>query len=1206
MATQRTVDGSLADWLPTDRLDDGSIANYEIYATSSAEDFIFAVKAPIAIGANTTIWLNTDRNTATGFIIFGDDGGAEYNVNFAADGTVSLYSGAAGQTLIASNLVAAWSADRMTVEFRVPKAAVGNPNAIDTLYDINDAVFLPTSYSSPPFTLFNDTGIIPAADTRIGIVYSETTAKAFFSQTAYSQLFMSVQSQAAQAGVTYDILTENDLTDLAKLSQYDALVFPSFRNVDASKVDLIANTLEQATKQFGIGLIAAGEFMTNDANNDPLPGNSYARMQLLFDATRVTGGTADVTVTATDPGGIMLDGYANGEVINQYRSVGWNTFTSVSGTGSTIATQTVNGQNYAAVLVTETGGRNVLFSTEGVMADANMLQKAISYSLDGAGISVGLQLTRQSGVVATRVDMDQSQEMDEVNPPDGSAGIYDILLPILTSWKESFDFVGSYYVNVGNNPSQGQVTDWQVSLPYYKALLDLGNELGTHGYNHPEDTNLLSLSQLEFEFANSEAMLEQKLSAYLGRTYNITGAAIPGAPESLATALGIMPHVDKYLSGGWAGQGAGYPNAFGFLTPDTSGKVYLAPNALFDFTLFEFQRKTPAEADAIWAAEFAKLTSQAETPIIVWPWHDYGAAMWSTEGVSPYVTQVFTNYIQRAAAADMEFVTLDDLASRLLAFEASTVTTTISGDTITAKVTGGNLGQFALDIDGHGSKVIKSVAGWYAYDNDSVYMPANGGTFTVTLGAAQDDVTHITELPMRASLISLTGDGTNLSFKVQGEGKIVIDLANPGTNFVNVSGATVVSQVGELLTLQLAGTAVHDVTVTFVARPVPVITSNGGGDTATVSTAENQSAVTRVIANNATNYAITGGPDAAFFAINDQTGELTFVNARDFEAPADSDRNNSYLVTVSATGQFGVDTQQLTVSITNVAGLTRTASSAGGTINGTIEEDQLTGARGVDILNGFGGNDTLSGAGANDMLYGGDGNDTLDGGAGEDSLFGQAGNDTLNGQAGNDVVDGGDGDDILEGRDGNDTLVGGNGVDRLAGGIGNDSLDGGAGADRLDGGDGQDNLAGGDEADVLLGGGANDMLDGGNGDDLLQGGAGVDTMRGGLGRDLFEYLRLADTGSTAATRDIIREFETGFDKINLEALDANTSRGGNQAFTFLPGTPITAAGQITYTYEVVNGVQYTVIQGNVNADLAVDFQIALEGYHVLSAANFTL
>ncbi|MEG8017142.1 hypothetical protein [Sphingomonas sp. LR55] len=188
-----TVDGNLNDWTAGDRIDRGLGTGYAIYARSDGADFAFAITAPAAIGANTTAWLNTDRNATTGYQVFGFAGGAEYNVNFAADGTVSLYSGAAGQTLVASGLQAAWSADRTTVEFKVPKAAIGNPQAIDTIYDVNDTAFLPGNYSNPAFTVFNDTGIVADPSHRIAIVWSDLDRQRLFQQ---DRLFAAVHGRA--------------------------------------------------------------------------------------------------------------------------------------------------------------------------------------------------------------------------------------------------------------------------------------------------------------------------------------------------------------------------------------------------------------------------------------------------------------------------------------------------------------------------------------------------------------------------------------------------------------------------------------------------------------------------------------------------------------------------------------------------------------------------------------------------------------------------------------------------------------------------------------------------------------------------------------------------------------------------------------------------------------------------------------------------
>ena len=1007
------LDGSLADWLPGDRIDRGANSGYRVYARADGDDFVFAVQAPGAIGANTTAWLNTDRDTATGYQIFGFAGGAEYNVNFDANGIASLYTGSAGQTLVKAGLDAAYSADRSIVEFRVAKADIGTPAGLDALFDVNDQAFLPGSYSERGFTVFDTPVAATDHPTRIGIVYSETTANAFFDKTAYSQLFMAAQTQAIQAGVPFDLLTEADLTDLAKLSRYDTLLFPSFRNVEAAQVNAIANTLEQATKQFGIGLITAGEFMTNDATGAALAGDSYARMKLFFDATRVAGGfPASIDVTATDAARDVLTNFATGELVRHYDNVGWSAFASVSGAGRTVATQTIAGQSYAAVMTSETGGRNVLFSTESVMADSNMLWQAIDHSVHGSGVSVGLQMTRNSGIVAARNDMDQSQYAAEVNPDGTAPGIYDQMLPILDQWKAAYNFVGSYYVNVGADAAAGEFTDWSVSGKVYAQLLAGGNEIGTHSFTHPHDTNVLTPEQIAYEFGASKAEIERQMSAYLGRSFTIEGAAVPGAPEKIATSAEILKYVD-YLSGGYSGVGAGYPSGVGYLSPALAGKTYIAPNTSFDFTLVEFQKRTPAEAAAIWEQEWNALTAKGEAPIVVWPWHDYGPTAWSLEAgtASPYNRAMFESWIARAAASGAEFVTLADLANRTDSFAASGITSKVDGNVITATVTSAAAGTFALDVDGQGAQVIRNAGNWYAFDRDSVFLPATGGTFTITLGAAADDVTHITALPMRAELLSVTGDGTNLAFAVNGEGQVVIDLRAQGSDWVQFLGATLVSQAGELATLDVGAIGRHDVSVTYHANVAPVIDSNGGGATAAIALSENSAAVTTVRATDGNgvmgdtlSYRIDGGADAALFQIDAKTGALAFRAAPDFELPADAGRNNVYDVVVGVSDARGTaDSQALAISVRDVAGVTRTGTSAADTLAGSGEADTLAGS---------GGNDVLSGLGGNDILFGGAGRDTMTGGAGNDVFRYTAVNETGTSSTARDVIT-----DFVRGQD---------------------------------------------------------------------------------------------------------------------------------------------------------------------------------------------
>ena len=111
---------------------------------------------------------------------------------------------------------------------------------------------------------------------------------------------------------------------------------------------------------------------------------------------------------------------------------------------------------------------------------------------------------------------------------------------------------------------------------------------------------------------------------------------------------------------------------------------------------------------------------------------------------------------------------------RIAAQEKAHINYTTVGNTITATVTpdptAPDLGEMALDVINGGTEVIQNVTNWYAYNAQELFLPRNGGTFTINLGTTQDDVTHIASLPMRGDLLSVTGDGLNLSFSMVGDG----------------------------------------------------------------------------------------------------------------------------------------------------------------------------------------------------------------------------------------------------------------------------------------------------------------------------------------------------------------------------------------------------------------------------------------------------
>jgi hypothetical protein len=184
----------------------------------------------------------------------------------------------------------------------------------------------------------------------------------------------------------------------------------------------------------------------------------------------------------------------------------------------------------------------------------------------------------------------------------------------------------------------------------------------------------------------------------------------------------------------------------------------------------------------------------------------------------------------------------------------------------------------------------------------------------------------------------------------------------------------------------------QDIAVTITnVNEAPVITSNGGGATASVSISENGTAVTTVTATDVDagatrTFSISGGADAALFAINATTGELTFIAPPDFESPADAGANNVYDVRVRTTDDGGlIDEQDIAVTITNITGPTLTGDAGNNTLNGTAEEESIFGLDGDDALSGGLGADQLNGGNGNDTLIGGAGADILDGGADTDT-----------------------------------------------------------------------------------------------------------------------------------------------------------------------------------------------------------------------------
>ncbi|HEX8257882.1 MAG TPA: hypothetical protein VF589_09620 [Allosphingosinicella sp.] len=319
----------------------------------------------------------------------------------------------------------------------------------------------------------------------------------------------------------------------------------------------------------------------------------------------------------------------------------------------------------------------------------------------------------------------------------------------------------------------------------------------------------------------------------------------------------------------------------------------------------------------------------------------------------------------------------------------------------------------------------------------------------------------------------------------------------------------------------------------------------------------------------------------------------------------------------------------------------------GGDFNGTGNgsANRIEGNSGDNVLAGSGGDDRLIGRRGDDELRGGSGHDLLDGGVGNDTLLGQSGIDTASyraaagavtidlaitiaqdsGGAGFDRIagvenlvgsnfddrlaggevrnslDGGTGDDTLIGRGGNDLLLGGDGSDDIRGGDGADQLIGGSQFDELNGEGGADVIRGGFDIDRLSGGAGDDRLFGNAGDDRIAGGEGLDQLMGGAGDDLFAFDD-GDTGAARATADRVLDWDEG-DRIDLSAVDADRSAGGDQAFSFIGNDAFGGtAGELRS--QTIAGDLY--LQGDMDGDGNADLMVRVDDLAAITAADLIL
>ena len=270
-------------------------------------------------------------------------------------------------------------------------------------------------------------------------------------------------------------------------------------------------------------------------------------------------------------------------------------------------------------------------------------------------------------------------------------------------------------------------------------------------------------------------------------------------------------------------------------------------------------------------------------------------------------------------------------AGDTLSYTTSALPAWLSFDAATRTFSGtpanGDVGSFTVDVtasDGNGGSVTDTFTISVTNTNDAPTV-ANA----IPDQSATEDAGFSFQFAANTFADVDLGDSLTYSAQLNGGGALPSWLSFDAATRT-FSGTPANGDVGSFTVDVTAsdgnGGSVTDtftISVTGINNNEPVITSNGGGATASISVQENTTSVTTVQATDADtgdviSYSITGGADAALFSINSSTGVLSFLSAPDRESALDADGNQIYEIIVQASDGLFTDTQAISITVTDV------------------------------------------------------------------------------------------------------------------------------------------------------------------------------------------------------------------------------------------------------------------------------------------------
>jgi hypothetical protein len=237
-----------------------------------------------------------------------------------------------------------------------------------------------------------------------------------------------------------------------------------------------------------------------------------------------------------------------------------------------------------------------------------------------------------------------------------------------------------------------------------------------------------------------------------------------------------------------------------------------------------------------------------------------------------------------------------------------------------------------------GSGIVIAV---YAFDTTAPSF-TNSTTFSFQENSATSS-NAATIIVNESSTVSINSGSDSALFTVVASDSVtarVRFLSSPNFESPTDVGANNGYELSIRATDRVGNFANQSITISVTnVNEAPTITINSSNATHAITQAENSTSIVTYTASDvdagaSLSFSISGA-DAADFAINSSSGVLTFTSAPDFEAPADGDVNNQYVVIITVSDGALSDTQTLTVTISNA---NESASVTAPTVSGTINK----------------------------------------------------------------------------------------------------------------------------------------------------------------------------------------------------------------------------------------------------------------------------